>query len=88
MGRARLARTSVKRTFTSATTGTTSDGGCDDTDMADRTYWLRAGTTDRIFEFQVHLGIPDRHLRQASVKTKRSCVKIKRSWVGIGIEKA
>jgi len=35
--------TSVERTVASVTTGTVSDGGCDNVDMTDRTYWLRVG---------------------------------------------
>ena len=45
--------TSVERTVASATTGTVSDGGCDNVDMTDRTYWLRVGKPcDRRFGFR------------------------------------
>ena len=43
MQRASPIRTSVERTVASATTGTTSDGGCDSTDMADRTHFFVRG---------------------------------------------
>lgn len=36
-------RTSVERTVASATTGTASDGGCDNVDMGDGSYWLCVG---------------------------------------------
>lgn len=82
MRRASLVRTSVERTVASATTGTTSDGGCDNTDMADRTYGLMREQPIGYLDLEYVFGISGHHLCCSPVKYKRLCVKIKGSTAG------